>query len=55
MPMTATLFSLSGASVELNKDRRILARVLRSVPPDGTISGPQGLAPEHHTRGAAHR
>src|ERR1700754_3303645 len=39
MAMTATLFSLSGASVELRKDRRALARVLRYVPPDGTVSG----------------
>jgi hypothetical protein len=39
MAMRRRLWSISGLSVELNKDRRTLAKILNSVMPDGKERG----------------
>ena len=39
MGLLPTLFSVSGLAVELHRDRRYVARVLRSVPPDAELKG----------------
>jgi hypothetical protein len=42
MAMTPQLFSLSALAVELDRDRRTVARALRHVPPDGKVHGRDG-------------
>jgi hypothetical protein len=43
MSMTARLYTISGLSVELNRDRRTLGKALARVPPDGrTEAGDPG-------------
>jgi hypothetical protein len=39
MAMTKRLWSISGLAVELNKDRRTVAKALADVPPDGFLQG----------------
>jgi len=39
MPMIPTLHSLNSLSIEMSLDRRTLAKILRSTPPDGTVKG----------------
>jgi hypothetical protein len=39
MAMTKRLWSISGLAVELNKDRRTVAKALAGVPPDGFLQG----------------
>lgn len=39
MAMQKQLWSLNGLAVELNKDRRTVARALDSVPADGLVAG----------------
>src|SRR5215212_1292675 len=42
MGMVRTLYSVSGLSVELAKDRRTISRALASVPPDGKVGAHPG-------------
>ena len=39
MSMVKRLWSLSALSVELNRDRRTIAKFLRGIPADGQING----------------
>src|SRR3982750_686557 len=39
MAMTKMLFSINALSVELGRDRRVVANALASVPEDGTLRG----------------
>ena len=39
MAMTRKLWSISGLSIELEKDRRTVAAALASTPPDGELYG----------------
>jgi hypothetical protein len=39
MAITKRLWSISGLAVELNKDRRTIAKALADVPPDGFLQG----------------
>ncbi|MER8844031.1 MULTISPECIES: hypothetical protein [Mesorhizobium] len=39
MAMTRQLFSISGLAVELDRDRRTIAKALERVPAEGTVSG----------------
>jgi hypothetical protein len=39
MPLQPTLFTIEGLSTELARDRRTLARALRTVPADGKVKG----------------
>jgi uncharacterized protein YbjT (DUF2867 family) len=40
MPMRPKLYTIESLSVEMNKDRRAVAKALRGVPPDGKV-GPR--------------